>query len=74
MSGYHWSNLLQISSCHYTSWMSRDETNGIQLGVCVCVCVCLLSPLSTYLSFSPGTETELIESISGASQQGMRWR
>lgn len=70
MSGYHWTNLPQISSCHYISWMSRDETNGIQL--CVYVCVCVLGPLSTYLSSSPDTQTALIESISGASQQGMR--
>lgn len=75
MSGYHWTNLPQISSCHYISWISRDETNGIQLGVYVCVyCTCVLSPLSTHLSFSLGTETELIESMSGASQQGMRLR
>lgn len=75
MSGDRQSNLPQISGCHYTAWMFRDETNGIQLGVCMCgACVCECSPLCAYLSFSQGTESELIESISGASQQGMRWR
>ena len=46
MSGYHWTNLPQISSCHYISWMSRDETNGIQL--CVYVCVCWVHCPPTY--------------------------